>query len=550
MKTDLTFKYLLTLLILLLPAVLLAQFEGFHYKALITENGNVLANKKITIRFSIIKQDVVYTETVNTTTDENGIVTTVIGECDDGSGTYDDDFCNIDWRGPTFLKVEIDTGNGFVDYGTNPFYYVPFAKYAVKAGNVFSGDYNDLINKPDTTRWDTDSSDDVKSLNDLSDVRVTNSGQSFFFFSFNRNNTGAANLGLGYLALNKNADGHGNIALGNDALGSNTAGNNNLAIGYNALNSNVSGSLNIAIGEFTLTKNIGPPKGSGLSSSNIVIGHYALENNITGYGNVVVGTNGASIDTSGHCNVYLGYEAASNSTGSNNIFIGYKAGYNETGSNKLYIENSSSSTPLIGGDFSKDYVTVNGKLGVGVDNPSDRLQVGKGESDNAVKVYSGSGHVSSLKLFEGNDYGFELQYDGKSDELNLWSKKFSGNEAIRTKWYKNGNVEINGKVITSEAGDADLKAYIYGSVRGSDGYVYIGESTGGFTLERVSTGVYKIKFNSYSSDRAYVIVTNAYNSSAPVVMTYSKNNGYFNIYAWNLSGNHVDTYFNFVVYKR
>ena len=544
MKTDLTLKSLVMLLLLLLPAGLSAQFEGFHYKALITENGNVLANHDVTIRFTILQAKPVYTETVDVTTDENGIVNTVIGQCDDGSGTYNDDFCNINWRGTTFLKVEIDAGNGFVDYGTNPLYYVPFAKFANKAGNVFSGNYDDLTNKPDTTHWDTDSSDDVKSLKDLSDVIITNSGQSFFIFSGNSNNSGAANLGLGYLALGENTNGHSNIALGNQTLSKITSGSNNLAIGANALKSSVKGSSNIAIGNNVLIKHTGD------AGSNVAIGSYSLQNSITGYENVLVGDFGAKNDISGHCNVYLGYDVAFNSTGSYNIFIGHKAGYNETGNNKLYIENSDSSTPLIGGDFSTNYVTVNGKLGVGVNNPPDRLQVGNDNTSNSIKVYSVSGGTSKLKLFEGGNYGFEFEYDGDNDELNLWSRKFTGKEAVRTKWYKNGNVEINGKVTTTVAGDADLKAYIYGSVRGSDGYVYTGESSGGFTVERTGTGVCKIKFNSYSSDRDYVIVANAYDSSKPVIMTYSKANGYFYIRAWNLSGDLIDSYFNFVVYKR
>ena len=45
--------------------------------------------------------------------------------------------------------------------------------------------------------------------------------------------------------------------------------------------------------------------------------------------------------------------------GSGNTFLGYNAGYNETGSNKLYIENSTSATPLIWGDFNTDRIGIN-----------------------------------------------------------------------------------------------------------------------------------------------------------------------------------------------
>ena len=43
---------------------------------------------------------------------------------------------------------------------------------------------------------------------------------------------------------------------------------------------------------------------------------------------------------------------------------GYQAGQNETGSNKLYISNSATDT-LIYGEFDNDFVTINGKLGIG-----------------------------------------------------------------------------------------------------------------------------------------------------------------------------------------
>ncbi len=50
--------------------------------------------------------------------------------------------------------------------------------------------------------------------------------------------------------------------------------------------------------------------------------------------------------------------------GDKNVFIGTSAGYNETGSNKLYIDNSSTSSPLIYGDFGTADLTINGDLTV------------------------------------------------------------------------------------------------------------------------------------------------------------------------------------------
>ncbi len=47
------------------------------------------------------------------------------------------------------------------------------------------------------------------------------------------------------------------------------------------------------------------------------------------------------------------------------MFIGFYAGYSETGSNKLFIDISNTSSPLIYGEFNNDFVTINGKLGIG-----------------------------------------------------------------------------------------------------------------------------------------------------------------------------------------
>jgi len=56
--------------------------------------------------------------------------------------------------------------------------------------------------------------------------------------------------------------------------------------------------------------------------------------------------------TSGQQNTLLGYGAGGTvATGSGNVLIGYLAGYNETDSDKLYIANSTTSTPLIYGEF-------------------------------------------------------------------------------------------------------------------------------------------------------------------------------------------------------
>lgn len=143
------------------------------------------------------------------------------------------------------------------------------------------------------------------------------------------------NARFGNAALNNNTTGVGNLAIGAYALLNNTTGYYNVALGNQAMFYNVSGHTNTAIGQNTLIYNTG--------SKNTGIGTQSLYNNIGGLENTGIGP----------------FSLYSNVTGNSNIAIGYGSGYYETGSNKLYIEPSTSSTPLIGGDFVTDRVGIN-----------------------------------------------------------------------------------------------------------------------------------------------------------------------------------------------
>jgi hypothetical protein len=57
--------------------------------------------------------------------------------------------------------------------------------------------------------------------------------------------------------------------------------------------------------------------------------------------------------------VAIGRNAGYASLGSSNIYIGYEAGYNETGSNRLYVDNTSTTSPLIGGQFENNRIGIN-----------------------------------------------------------------------------------------------------------------------------------------------------------------------------------------------
>jgi len=170
------------------------------------------------------------------------------------------------------------------------------------------------------------------------------------------NTTGSYNVASGAFALISNTTGSDNIANGYTALSLNTTGTGNTATGSGSLHYSTTGYYNTAYGSFTLYSNT-------TGNSNSAYGSYALYLNTTGNYNVANGSFALHSNKTGSHNIAIGYQAGyNNQTGTNNVFLGYQAGYSETGSNKLYIDNSNTTTPLIGGDFSANRVDINGTL--------------------------------------------------------------------------------------------------------------------------------------------------------------------------------------------
>jgi len=196
------------------------------------------------------------------------------------------------------------------------------------------------------------------------------------------NTTGQGNTFVGYKTGNANIDGRHNIYMGYEAGLTNEAGrlnvfigyqtgreskifaHDNVYVGYGTARDKPGGSGNVMLGKFTGVN-------SGESQENVVIGNYAgamieledLPSNES-RNNVIIGNyagrNGIGVD-----NVIIGGYSGYNLdpvTSKGNIFIGNRAGQNESGSDRLYIANTSTSTPLIHGEFDNSTLTVNGNL--------------------------------------------------------------------------------------------------------------------------------------------------------------------------------------------
>lgn len=145
----------------------------------------------------------------------------------------------------------------------------------------------------------------------------------------------------------------------------------------------------------------GPATDAGYSGQdNIGIGYGASASYTTGKENVIAGTFAGRALGTGSNNVLLGFYSGYtsinfNSATSGAILIGSNCGNNAVNySNKLAIENSSSSTPLISGNFALD------RVGVNVLNsfPTATLDV-RSLAANTVGVQRWQTTTDSVKLF-------------------------------------------------------------------------------------------------------------------------------------------------------
>ena len=144
--------YLIIAAIMLSITALMAQSpEKFSYQAVVRDAaGHLISNSTVNVRISILQSNplgdnVVYLESHTVTTNLNGLLTLEIG----GGNTIEGSFSDIDWaNGPFFLKTEIDPdGNGtYALSSEQQLMSVPYALYAKKSENGFSGNIADYFN--------------------------------------------------------------------------------------------------------------------------------------------------------------------------------------------------------------------------------------------------------------------------------------------------------------------------------------------------------------------------------------------------------------------
>jgi len=162
-------KYFILFGILLFAVNLYGQIpQKMTYQAVVRDVDNkLIVNKAIGMKTSILKgTEVVYSEIYNPNprTNNNGLVTLLIG-----SGTaLEGDFSTIDWaNGPYFIKTEIDPngGSNYTIEGTSQLLSVPYAFYAGKTGAInendpkFTASPASGITNDDIDTWNMDNSE-------------------------------------------------------------------------------------------------------------------------------------------------------------------------------------------------------------------------------------------------------------------------------------------------------------------------------------------------------------------------------------------------------
>lgn len=251
--------------------------------------------------------------------------------------------------------------------------------------------------------------------------------------------TARRNTAIGYYSLYNLTTGEQNVAIGRNALRDITTASNNVAIGDQSLEKlGTFNGRNVAVGRFTLSDmvngnyntvlgfqsgvymdnaeyNIGIGAFSmgstrsggvatGASSHNIGIGTSSLSEINSGSHNIAMGERSLHLVSSGSNNLSLGNRSGSLlTTGSNNIFLGAFAGdLLTTESNLLYIENTSTNSPLIGGNFNTNRVGINVNTTSGL---THTLTVGG-------NVRATAGFSTPTNTYP--DYVFENYFNGSS----------------------------------------------------------------------------------------------------------------------------------------
>lgn len=484
--------------IILLSAASAQAPSLISYQAVLRDNtGQPIPDTDVKIDLSILQGStsgaVVFTETHSAHTNSFGLVNLQVGSIGTGIGL-------IDWTdGPYFLKVEADE----VEFGTIQLISVPYALYAQKAGNVFSGVYGDLSGKPDLSIYLESETDPVFSASPAQtitteDISEWNSpkwvreSDSLYYIEGNvgigtkdprstlsvrgttpndsaifevKNNNGLTVFAVYNNGVRINLDETSKASKGGFAIG-----------GYGSVKENVfTDYLNISGDSIRMYINNTSPQTKGVKGGFAIGGFGATKSpggtrylNIAGNEgtnlgfNTFLGYKAGGPGSGGISNVAIGYYAgyslnlASSLSGRNNIFIGDSAGLiNNSGYQNVYIGKNAGASASAG--YHNVYIGYRtGSKGHGQYNTMVGNQAGEKNAGGYGNVFFGDragqgittgdrnvliGTQAGWKLGDGNDNVYLGNATG-FDAIDIERNIFVGNNAGSNLITGNNNVII------------------------------------------------------------------------------------------------------------
>lgn len=414
----------LVLALLLLPNLVIgADFtQTLTFQGKLSDTG-AAANGTYNLKFELCTtsncSSVIWTElhdaaNAGQVTVTNGIFNAILGT--------DTTLVGVDLNQALWIRVTVDGTGSSPSYGS-PLGIIPL-------GMVPAAREADYLDGFDSDNFPTVDDDGTVMSFAGTEVMNIDGTQNFSIgvLAGGKDTTGGDNTYVGWKAGSMATSGaalqYKNTFVGSQAGRDNTSGESNTNIGAWAGMSMTTGRHNIFLGQATgyqmvtgddntfLGRAAGLEKTGG--SANTLVGHFAgaygatstdanvLVGAAAGYvirvgSSVFVGQASGFKTTTGERNTFLGHQTGYNNvTGAGNIMIGYQAGYSNTSSNKLYIENSSSATPLIYGEFDNDIVRINGQA-----QATGGITIGTVATDNLID--DSSNGASSATLYIGNE---------------------------------------------------------------------------------------------------------------------------------------------------
>ncbi len=577
-------KQILTLTVLLFAVVISAQ-TGFNYKALITNSGNVLNTQNLTIRFTILENGTtsVYQETHQTTTDANGIAAVVIGEGTAVSGN----FSAIDWGASSyFLKVEVDTGSGFTDFGTSEFKSVPYAKFSQKAhiadyvNHSFWHQNSNGINSPDKVGIGRPVSVDANlHITDITSgealIKMESDDDVYTVWQSNRSGTHTYMVGVdggnNNFQISNTTTGDHPFTVKADKVGiNNTNPSANLHINGNiAIVDGSQGNNKVLTSDAAGNASWQTPVDNDTHLTEAEVDSYVANNGYLLLDETDATTLELNNNYAGTTSVAKAIDIHMNNSVTKNAIKIYMEGTTLSGgvSSALYVRDEVNSQQNVTGiyqAFAGTNATNSTVIGVrnwftnssgyegsltGVSNRISSPENGTNKGTNNYLDGTGSGNKYGTYNYispsaGGNHYA--VYGRATKDAPNVYAGFFVGEVNV-----SNGNLNVVEKLTAPDSGDADMKAYIYGgitNVSANSAAIKLSSSSG-FTINKTGVGKCEIHFTDTTVSSYTVVVSASY---MPRIFSVSKHTGggYFEIKSYDLSGNLADVSFDFVVFKK